>query len=707
MSKIQLPVSCNRDCGGGCPLIAHIDDGRIVKITDNLERPRFSRGCVRGYLAHRMVYSPQRLKTPLIRKETRSGDHVPGKLSDFREAGWDEALDLAAEKLGMIKEKYGPSSIMQIGGSGSCRGAVHHTGELTDRFLTLFGGYTDLTGSYSSGAERFVVPYLFGTGLTGMDAENLLQSRLIILWGANISDTRFGSETENVIREARKQGTEIIALDPRRTKTVRSHADDWIPLLPGSDTAMMAAVLYILIKENLIDRRFVASCSAGFDDLEEYILGAADGTAKDPEWAEKLCGVPASRIVHFARKYGGTKPTALIPGLSIQRTVAGEEAYRMSVALQVATGNVGIPGGSSGSQMWGRMTRPMFPALRRAPGIDTGEIKEVPVCRWPDAVLEGKAGGYPSDIKCFMVVGGNYLTTGNDVRKSGRAFDSVEFSVCHELFMTPTAAQCDIVLPVTSFLEREDVTYTAGNYLCYSAKAVEPVGGAMDDYDIFARLADRLGFGDRFTEGLSSAEWVDRLISKSEIPDAEEFKRSGIYLRPEKNRIAFSDFVSEPEKHPLNTPSGKIEISSREYAKTGFPAYPTYRGFRPPAEYPLYLITPHARYRVNSQNTNDPWFAEREKPELTMHPDDAARRNIGNGEPVRVFNEIGTLQVPVSISENIMPGVVCLVAGAWVGEKGAEGFAGGCANFLTTTEPTLPSESTRTHSIGVEVEPVS
>jgi anaerobic dimethyl sulfoxide reductase subunit A len=707
MIETILPVSCNKDCGAGCPLVAHIDGGRIEKITDNPDRPRFMQGCVRGYQAHRAVYSPERLRTPLIRTGNRDGGRSGESTFGFREAGWDEALDLVAERLGAIKDEHGASSVMHIGGSGSCRGAVHHTGNLTDRFLSLFGGYTDLSGSYSSGAEQFILPYVFGTTLAGMDAENLLESRLIILWGANISDVRFGCETENVIREARKRGTEVIALDPRRTKTVRALADDWIPLFPGSDAAMMAAVLHVLIKDNLVDRRFIDACSAGFEGLQNYILGATDGVAKSPEWAEPLCGVPASRIARFARRYGETKPTALIPGLSIQRTLGGEEAFRMSVALQTATGNIGIPGGSSGTNMWGRMGKPRFPTPGRVPGWDTSEIKYVPVYRWPDAVLEGEAGGYPSNIKCLYVVGGNYLCTGSDVHKNIRAFDAADFSICQDLFMTPTARHCDVVLPVTSFLEREDVTFTGGNFLLYSAKAADPVGEAMNDYDIFASLAERLGFGSDFTAGLSSGEWLERLIHESEITDPEEFKRTGMFILPDRNRVAFSDFVADPEKNPLNTPTGRIEISSAEYAKTGFSAFPTYRGFRPPADWPLYLITPHARFRINSQNTNVSWFAEREKPELTMNPDDAAFRKIRNGDIVRVFNDMGSLHIPVSVSGNIMPGVVCLPAGAWIGEEGPDGFSGGCANVLTSTEPTLPSESTRTHSIGVEVEAVS
>ncbi len=616
-------------------------------------------------------------------------------------------MSLVAERLREIETRYGPSAVIQAGSSGSCRGALHNTGRLTDRFLSLFGGFTKLTGSYSSGAEQFVTPYLFGTFYAGTDAENLLDSRLIVLWGANISDTRFGCETENVIAEARKNGTEVVVIDPRRSRTVERISDVWIPLLPGTDTAMMAAVLYVLIEEGLVDYEFVRTYSSGFDEIADYVVGTYDQTRKDPEWAEKLCGVPASTIADFARQYGGLKPAALIPGLSIQRTIAGEEAYRMAVTLQTATGNVGIPGGSSGSNIWGRLPPPGFPAIGRAPGSENAQIAYVPGYRWADAVIEGTAGGYPADIKCMYVAGGNYLCTGSDARKNMRAFEKVEFSVCHELFMTPTASYCDVVFPVTSFLEREDVVFTAGNYVLYSAQAANPVGLSMNDYDVFAELAGRLGFGDEFSGGLTASEWLDSFISGSEVPDAALFKKSGMYIRPDRKRVAFSSFIENPEASPLATPSGRIELSSAGYAKTGFPAFPTYRGYRAPPDRPLYLITPHARYRVNSQNSNLPWFAERQKPVLIMHPKDAARRGIEQGGLVTVTGETGTLQVPVSITEEIMQGVVCLPAGAWLKVSDTGDISGGCANLVTSTTPTMPSQSSRTHSVGVEVHPTA
>jgi anaerobic dimethyl sulfoxide reductase subunit A len=335
---LGLPVSCNKDCGAGCPLIAETADGRLLRIRDNPLRPAHMIGCVRGYQMIRGVYHVERLRSPLV----RSGPRGSGR---FREVGWDEALQIVSDRLRRIRETWGAESVLRIGGSGSCRGALHNTELVTRRFFSQFGGYTDITGSYSSGAESFVASYLFGPGYVrrcGIDAATLRYSNLILLWGANVADTRFGCELGSRIREQRRRGVAVIAVDPRRSRTVRQLSDRWIPVRPGTDTALMAAVLYVLLREDLVDKSFVRRTSVGFDVLESYIRGANDGQPKTPSWAEGICATPVQTIVGLARQYGGNKPAALIPGLSIQRTIAGEEAIRMAVALQTATGNIGI-----------------------------------------------------------------------------------------------------------------------------------------------------------------------------------------------------------------------------------------------------------------------------------------------------------------------------------------------------------------------------
>ncbi len=690
-----VPVSCNRDCGAGCPLLAHLEDGRLARITDNPLGSPAMRGCARGYRMGEVLDSPQRLRRPLERTGPRGS-------GSFREIGWEEALRKVSERMEALRERHGCASLMRLGGSGSCRGALHHTGKLTARFLALWGGFTETRGSFSSEAADFVSPYLFGTRYTGLDAVALLRSNLILLWGANIADTRFGCELEARLRE-RRQGVPVVVLDPRRTRTVSRLEAEWIPVLPGTDAVLMAAMLHVLLADGLADRASIRRVSHGFEELERWVWGGEDGRPKSPAWAEPVCGVPAERIARLARQYGRARPAALLPGLSIQRTLGGEEAVRMAVCLQVATGNVGVPGGSSGTHIWNRLPGPRCGSIGAAAGAPS-----VPVYRWADAVLEGPAGGWPTDVRALYCVGGNYLSQGSDIRKNIRAFERVELAVCHDFFLTPTARHCDFVLPAVTFLEREDIVFPGTNHLLYSRQAVAPVGEARPDYDIFRGLAERLGFEPAFSEGRDAAQWLDAFLAGSEVDDPERFRETGIWFGRDQERVALADFVRDPAAHPLATPSGRIEVASAAYALTGFPAAPRPRS--PEGESPggppgatLRLVTPHARYRINSQNANLPGFIRLEGQRLWMNPADAAARGLGDGEAVQVDNELGRLIVPLRVTADIREGVVCLLQGGWP-VLDAEGTdSAGAANLLTSTEPTMPSQGARTHSVRVRV----
>ena len=693
----SIPISCNRDCIGGCPLVAYVDDGRITRIADNPLGGPYLRGCVKGYQAARFLRAPGRLTRPLLRTGPRGS-------SQFKEVPWSEALDRVADRLAGIKARYGPQAILQLGGSGSCRGALHNTGRLTARFLALFGGYTETYGSYSSAATSFATPFVLGTTLAGLDPATLQFSNLIVLWGANVVDCRFGSEWEARIRQARERGVEVIVIDPRRSATARRLGTQWLPVRPGTDSALMLAVLYVLITENLLNRPFIDTYSTGFADLERHVLGHDEARiARTPQWAEALCGTPAAAIAGFARLYGSTRPAALLPGLSIQRTIGGEEAARLAIALQVATGNLGVPGGSSGTHFAERLPRPRVGAIRVP---HTGHRVGVPVYRWADAVLEGTRGGYPSDVKAIYNVGGNYVVQGADVHKSIRAFQQVEFAVCHDLFLTPTARHCDLVLPATHYLERQDIVFSSGNHLFFSNQALPPLPECRHDYDIFCDLAGRLGFLPAFSEGKDEESWLRSFVAGSEVPDYDEFKRTGIYLGADQRRVGLAGFIADPAAHPLATPSGRIELVSLAYAeRTGFPALPQARLLPASERYPLRLITPKPRYRVHSQGANLAWFMEREPPALWLNPADAAPRAIADGQPVLVSSPQGRVRVPARVTEEVMPGVVCLLSGVWPAFDGEGTDTAGSANVLTSTEPTLPSQGSRTHSVLVEVTP--
>jgi anaerobic dimethyl sulfoxide reductase subunit A len=578
---------------------------------------------------------------------------------------------------------------------------LHNTYRLTARFLNMLGGYTETTGNYSTAAASFATPFVLGTSSAGIDAGTLQFSNLIILWGANIADTRMGCETEARIQEARSRGVEVIVIDPRRSASVIKLGTQWIPVRPGTDTALMMAVLYVLLDEKLVDTAFVEKYSLGFDALERHVLGLAGVEARTPRWAEAVCGTPAETIVQFARQYSRTRPTALIPGWSIQRTIGGEEASRMAIALQVATRNLGILGGSSGSPLWNTLPYPRMGEI----GVLSNPVQSsVPEYRWPDAILEGERGGYPSDIKAIYNVGGNYLVQGSDIHKNIRAFAQVEFAVCHDYVLTPTVLHCDVVLPTTTFLERDDIIFpSGGNYVLFSNQAVPPLPEAKNDYDIFCELADRLGFLSDYNEGKSAEEWLEGFVADSEIPDYEEFKRTGIHMGADQLRVGLSDFVADPENHPLNTPSGRVEISSTAYAETGYSPIPECRILETTDRYPLRLVTPHPRFRIHSQYNNIPWFKEREKQALWIHPHDAAERGIENEQEVCVTSPEGRMRIIACVTDDIMPGVVSLLEGAWpsFGPDGTD--TAGAANVLTSTVPTLPSHGSRTHSVLVQV----
>ncbi len=694
--ELAIPVSCNVDCSGGCPLVAHVRNGRIARIGNSPFAGRHMAGCSKGFQAPRLLYASDRLTTPLLRRGPRGS-------ADFRPVSWSDALDIVADRLANIKERHGAEAILDLGGSGACRGALHNTSRLTSRFLALFGNCTETHSSYSSAATSFATPFVLGTTHAGVDPGILQFSQLIILWGYNVIDCRLGSEWESRLREARQRGVEIVLIDPRRTATARRLATRWVPVLPGTDSALMLGILHVLICEQLVDEDFVERYSTGFAALRDHVLGKDGSEPKKPQWAEAICGTPAQTIVELARLYGRAKPAAVLPGLSFQRTIGGEEAVRLLIALQVATGNLGIRGGTSGAFASDRLP---LPPIGRIGVPRPADQPSIPVYRWPDAILEGRRGGYPTDIRAVYVVGSNLAVQGADVRKSMRALEQVDFAVCHEHFLTPTARYCDVILPATHWLERQDVLLPSGNYLLFSNRAVEPRGECRNDYDIFCDLAVRLGFGLAFSEGKDEEAWLQALLADSDIEDYDEFKRTGIHMGSDQLRVGLARFVADPIRHPLRTPSGRVEIVSEAYARqTGFPALPQCRIMPPDPRYPLRLITPKPRHRIHSQGAHMAWYLAQDEPVLSIHPADAAAYGIIDGQPTLITSPEGRVRVTARVTEDIMPGVVCLIEGVWP-HFDAEGTdCAGSANVLTSTVPTEPSQGSRTHSILVKVAP--
>ena len=244
-----VPTFCGKDCGGNaCPLLLEIEAGQGTRILHNPTGGGHIKACRRGFDLLRVHYAEDRLSTPLMRIGPRGS-------TSFREANWDEALGTIAERLAEIRSQHGSSSILSLA-SGGCLGALHDTSTLTQRFLNLGGGCTTLSGSYSNGAAKAVLPFLFGSRWreSGCDAATIGAAQMIILWGANLLDTRLGSEMPDRLMEAKNRGAAIVVLDPRRTRTVADAGTWWIPCRPGSDAALMLALLHVLLAEGLVDQ---------------------------------------------------------------------------------------------------------------------------------------------------------------------------------------------------------------------------------------------------------------------------------------------------------------------------------------------------------------------------------------------------------------------------------------------------------------------
>ncbi len=693
--KTTFPISCNKDCGSGCPLIAHIDDGHLVKVSDNPQRGKYMKGCAKGYRMPEILYHPDRLKKPLI----RNGERGTGS---FREAEWTEAVALAVSKLSEAKKTFGPESILNIGGSGSCRGALHNTARLLTRFLALFGGYTETRGSYSSEAVSFVNPYIFGRNDIGIDVRTLLDSKLVILWGFNPADTRFGCETEAVLRELKKRGTQVVVIDPRRTASIDLCGAEWVPIYPGSDNALAAALLRLIILDNRIDFDLINLYSIGFSALSRYVCGEIDGQPKDPVWVEEQCGISKEQLLSLYNKFIHAQPAAILPGLSIQRTLGGEDTNRFLAALQLAAGNIGISGGSTGAGQWNHIPNPRCGKIE-VPENPVGNAFSIPVYEWADAVLQGKNGGYPSDISVLYNVGGNFAVQSSDSVKVREAFKKADFIISHDFFLTPTCEWSDIVFPVKMFPERTDICFTNAGILLYSPKVVETEGQAKEDFEIFCLLSDSLGFGNEFSDGKNADEWIEGFLADSEITDPDLFRKSGIWEGKGRMSFGLSDFMKDPFKNALSNPSGKIEFISAAYISAGGVGVPHLGKDILSEKYPLFMITPHEKFRIHSQNVNIKSLASLCDDRLEICVEDAEKRGLSDNDDAIVQSSTGTLRVSVKLSHAIAKGVVSLKSGFWFAEKELDGTVFHGPNTLTDSAPTLPSHGSRTHSNAVQV----
>jgi len=728
------------DCGGRCPLRFHVTDGEIKRVEgdDSADADGQLRACLRCRSIRGYVYNPERVKYPL----KRTGPKGSGK---FERISWDEALDTVANKLTEVNEKYGNQSLLFVAGGGYF-GSFHFPQLAYQRLLnTAFGGFSTTYGNISSQGAIFgtQASYGFGEIFVGNSREDWLNSKLIILWGFDPARMIAGTNTLYWLIKAKENGSKVIVIDPRYTDTAVPVADQWIPIIPGTDTAMMAAMAYVILKENLHDQGFLDKYTHGFDKYKDYVMGDEDGTPKTPEWAEKICGVPAETITNLAREYATTKPAALEDAQGPARSCMGGQYNRGAITLTAMTGNIGKPGGSACGGLQGIPYGHMFRSVAIPPGRNTAHPKGkslrgninprdrlgtmVHVNKVFDAILHGKKGGYPFDAKFAMFVQCNFVNQIGNTNKSRKAMQREDlFTVVPEVWLNATAQYADIVLPVTTFAERSDLTrpWPSGPYYTHMNKAVEPPGECKDDIEIAELLAERLGLEkfnredvlNQFLEAMPhmkehvekyehvNDKWLRLLTGMGEDLQAfvtdndayDKYRNDSVHrLDLSEPFIAFKKNIDDIENNPFPTPSGKIEIYSDQIASWNNPLCPPVAKYIPTWEnrddplyekYPLQFLSFHPRHSVHSELQKVEWLQEIGLHRLWINPADAGPRGIRNGETVLAFNHRGTLSVPAFVTRRIMTGVVAMPEGAWYAPDKDGIDRGGCANTLTKDE---------------------
>ena len=660
------------------------------------------------------VTGPVRIPRPAVRKSyLESGPAAPREkrgAESFVYVSWDEALALVANELKRVKSAFGNASIFAGSYGWSSAGRFHHAQSQVHRFMNTIGGYVAHLGTYSLGAARTLLPRI----LMDMDAmrsqhtawvELERHCELLVAFGGlpgTNAQVNSGGASQHEVRGSLQRlaraGVKFVNVSPLRHDLTDAPGAEWIAPRPNTDAAFMLALAHTLIVERRHDTAFLERYCVGFEEFRRYVLGETDGTPKSAEWAAPICDVPAATIASLARRMAAHR-TMVSVAWALQRGDHGEQPYWLGITLACLLGQVGTPGGGFALSYGPVNAEGANARAFSGPVLPQGAnpVKTpIPVARISDMLehpgthydFDGKRCVYP-DIRLIYWAGGNPFHHHQDLNRLVRAWRRPETIVVNEQYWNANAKMADIVLPATTMLERDDIGSTSRDrFMIAMKRAIDPVGEARDDYEIFSALAERLGVKAAYTEGRTSSAWLRHLYDEScerarrfglRLPSFEAFWSEG-YVEmppPDEPPVMLKAYRADPVANSLPTPSGRIEIYSSTIASFGYDDCYGHPAWFEPAEwlgsplaerYPLHLISHQPATRLHSQYDHGSVsqaakIAGREA--LTMHPADAGARGIRAGDVVRVFNGRGACLAGARIDEGVRRGVVVLPTGAW------------------------------------------
>jgi anaerobic selenocysteine-containing dehydrogenase len=671
----SVRVVCAHDCPDMCSLIAHVDDGKVVRVQGDLDHP-YTAGFACGKVNRDadLVNSPERIATPL----RRSGPKGSGQ---FTRITWDEALDEIATRWKAIIAESGPEAI--LGYAYSAHQGLMNRGLVGGLFHAL-GTSRLQAGTVCDTCCETAWDVTVGP-VGGADPELVVHSDLVVSWGADLAATNvhFWALAE---AQKKQRGMPIVVIDPRRTRSAKA-ADLYLPIRIGTDAALALGVMHILVRDGLANRDYIAQHTLGFDKVERDVLPRFT-----PERTAEITGLSVADIEKFAAMYGDAKAALIRLGEGMTRLVNGGQALRTVVLLPGVTGHYAVKGGGS-LLLTAASCDLNYAAIRKPSGPATARM--VNHLRLGEELLNMK----DPPLRALYVSANNPAVTCPEVHKVQKGLSREDlFTVVHDPFMTDTARYADIVLPAASYLETDDLYRAYGAYwMQWGQKAVEPAGESRSNFHVAQALAQRMGVKDKvFT--LTPREAAEELFKGATGPAAKADPQK--LFAGEPHHIAH-DWQGQPFK----TPSGKLEFYSEQLAKQGLSPVPDWQP--DPIEeadakkWPLRLLTAPGYFQAHTAFSGVGFLRKREgQPFCILHPEDAAKRGLKDGDQVRVFNERGEVGLMLKVVDEVQPGVLLVP-----GQRPTSEAVSGTINMLCSDRYTDMGEGATYQSTFLDVGP--